>query len=99
MNDGIVYVFVGEGIGIPGLPHRVTQVEAAQLGLSDVLSKAITDGSYAFIQPKAEVEPTPAFNPVPYQPSGVIDLADGVDNNEASLAGQALARHKKEKGN
>lgn len=40
------YRFVGDGAGVPGLPHDVTDVEAQALGLPDVLSGAIDNGSY-----------------------------------------------------
>lgn len=48
-----VFVFVGDGLGIPGLPHRITQTQADALGLSSVLSEAIRNGIYAFIEPKS----------------------------------------------
>lgn len=40
------YRYVGGGAGIPGLPHTVTEEEAAALGLQDLLQAAIANGSY-----------------------------------------------------
>jgi len=40
------YKFIGEGEGVPGLPHEITDEEAAALGVSDVLKAAVENGSY-----------------------------------------------------
>ena len=46
MKDSAVYIYVGEGLGVPGLPHRITQAEAESLGCADLLKAAIENGSY-----------------------------------------------------
>ncbi len=56
-----VYVYAGDGAGIPGLPHRVTEAEAQELGLSDVLEAAIANGSYRIVTE----DRGPATDPVP----------------------------------
>ncbi len=44
----VVYVFdISQGAGIPGLPHEITEAEAAELGVLDLLQEAIKNGSYA----------------------------------------------------
>jgi len=41
------YVFdTTKGAGVPGLPHEITDEEAAELGVSDLLMAAIENGSY-----------------------------------------------------
>lgn len=52
------YVFdETKGAGVPGLPHVITDEEAAALGVSDLLMAAIENGSYtATPAPKAKVK-------------------------------------------
>lgn len=45
-NADQVLVFCGEGLGIAGLPHRVTLKQAEELGLLNILETAIERGSY-----------------------------------------------------
>lgn len=40
------YVYVGNDAGVPGLPHEISDEEAARLGISDLLMSAIENGSY-----------------------------------------------------
>ncbi len=40
------YKFVGEGLGIPGLPHEITEEEAQALGLTELLQAAVANGNY-----------------------------------------------------
>jgi hypothetical protein len=43
----MIYVFdTTRGAGVPGLPHIITEQEAAELGVSDILLAAIENGSY-----------------------------------------------------
>jgi 16S rRNA G527 N7-methylase RsmG len=41
-----VYEYVGTGVGIPGLPHKITKQEAEQRGILSILLDAIENGSY-----------------------------------------------------
>ncbi len=41
------YKYTGDGAGIPGLPHEITDEEAKELGLVDLLKEAVQNGSYA----------------------------------------------------
>lgn len=42
-----VYVFdTTKGAGVPGLPHEITEAQAAALGVSEILLTAIANGSY-----------------------------------------------------
>jgi hypothetical protein len=50
-SDAIIYQFCGDGQGIPGLPHEISQAEADELGVGDVLKSAIEAGVY---QPKEQ---------------------------------------------
>lgn len=40
------YIYVGGGDGIPGLPHQITDQEAAAEGLTELLNSAIESGAY-----------------------------------------------------
>ncbi len=41
------YQYVGDGAGIIGLPHEISDEEAEQLGVGELLRAAIENGSYA----------------------------------------------------
>lgn len=47
-NPGTVrrYRFVGDGAGVPGLPHEIDEGEAERSGVSDLLQAAIANGNY-----------------------------------------------------
>ncbi len=45
------YRFIGAGAGIPGLPHEVTDEQARELGLEDMLRAAMAAGTYEGITP------------------------------------------------
>lgn len=49
---GKSYRFVGDGLGIPGLPHEVTAEEAKVLGVEDILAAAVARGVYQEIKPE-----------------------------------------------
>ena len=40
------YRFIGEGAGIPGLPHEITDEEAKTQGVADILAEAVRNGNY-----------------------------------------------------
>ena len=40
------YIFVGEGLGVPGLPHEIGQDEAERRGLTAQLDEAVEAGVY-----------------------------------------------------
>lgn len=40
------YKYVGNGMGVPGLPHFVTDEEAELIGMKEVLKQALANGSY-----------------------------------------------------
>lgn len=41
------YQYVGDGVGVPGLPHEIDDAEAAALGVTELLKQAVENGSYA----------------------------------------------------
>jgi hypothetical protein len=41
------YKFVGDGAGVPGLPHEITDEQASELGVTDLLQEAVRNGNYA----------------------------------------------------
>lgn len=45
-----VYKFVGDGAGVPGLPHVITMSEAQALGVADLLREAIKNGNYKAVK-------------------------------------------------
>ena len=46
MKSEKVYIFIGEGAGIPGLPHQVTKKEAKIRKVGELLEVAIKKGVY-----------------------------------------------------
>lgn len=40
------YLYVGNGAGVPGLPHRISDDEAAAQGLTELLEDALAAGNY-----------------------------------------------------
>lgn len=40
------YKFIGEGAGVPGLPHEISDEEAESLGVTELLKAALENGSY-----------------------------------------------------
>ena len=40
------FVYVGDGLGIPGLPHNISDAEAEAQGLAELLTAAIAQGAY-----------------------------------------------------
>ena len=54
-----IFIFdQSRGAGVPGLPHEVSEEQAKDLGLADVLKEAVANGSYkekAAPAPKAQV--------------------------------------------
>jgi hypothetical protein len=52
------YVFVGEGMGVPGLAHEISDEEAAEQGVTELLQTAVGNGSYApIVTIKADLKP------------------------------------------
>lgn len=49
------YKYVGDGAGVPGLPHEITDAEAEELGVTDLLLAAVENGSYAAVQETSPV--------------------------------------------
>ena len=58
MDDKNVYedgefIFIGKGIGVPGLPHRIHTEQARAWGIGwDILAAAIEAGTYRFVPEK-----------------------------------------------
>jgi hypothetical protein len=50
------YKFVGDGMGVPGLPHEISDEDAEALGMTQLLSDAIANGSYAAAEESLEEE-------------------------------------------
>lgn len=40
------YEYVGDGLGVPGLPHQLSTADAEALGVLDLLAAAVHNGSY-----------------------------------------------------
>ena len=45
-DKAIVYVFVGDGLGVPGLAHEMTQAQADAAGNGALLAECIAAGVY-----------------------------------------------------
>lgn len=63
------YKFVGDGAGVPGLPHEITDDEAEALGVTELLKAAVENGNY---QPADE--PKPAARVKAKKAEGVNDV-------------------------
>lgn len=50
------YQYVGDGMGLPGLPNVVTDDEAKEAGVLDLLENAVQVGVYVEVKP-SKVEP------------------------------------------
>jgi len=66
------YRFVGDGAGVPGLPHELTDDEARRLGVESLLADALKIGTYQEI---AGSEEQPRTRP----PRGVKPPAEESD--------------------
>jgi len=42
----MIYKFIGAGMGVPGLPHQISEEEAERLGVKELLQAAIDNGNY-----------------------------------------------------
>lgn len=40
------FVYVGSGTGVPGLPHEITEKQAKEQGVYEILKDAIAAGNY-----------------------------------------------------
>ncbi len=51
------FVYVGDGAGVPGLPHEITDEQAKEQGVIDLLNDAVKNGAYAeVVEKKKEVK-------------------------------------------
>jgi hypothetical protein len=57
------YKYVGEGAGVPGLPHQISDEEAEALGVTELLKAAVENGSY--VAQEAVSDPQDAFGSQP----------------------------------
>jgi len=73
------YKYIGDGAGVPGLPHEITDEAAKALGVTEILDGAIKNGSYVEgDMPKHSPRPSP-LTPLPGG-EGKIKLKKGVNN-------------------
>ena len=80
--------YVGEGAFIVGVPARdLTEAEAVQYGGVEALT-----ATRLYVQDDGPGEPIQPIETVTL--SGVINLADGVDDSEATLAGRTLRKRR-----
>lgn len=49
------FIYIGDGDGIPGLPHEITDEQAKAEGLTDLLNAAVKNGAY--VEKKAAEKP------------------------------------------
>lgn len=59
------YKFIGNGMGVPGLPHEISDEEAEQLGVAELLRNAVSNGNY--------VPATPRPDPLPKREREKVD--------------------------
>lgn len=57
-DDTAGWVYCGDGLGIPGLPHRLSRAEAEELKVLDAFDDAISAGVYK-LETKPAVKPEP----------------------------------------
>ncbi len=53
------WIYQRKDAGIPGLPHEITEEEAAERGLTKLLKDAVEAGAYATTPPAAVAAPSP----------------------------------------
>lgn len=53
----MIYKYVGDGAGVPGLPHEISDEEADTLGVTDLLKAALENGSYEKAGSSAQDKP------------------------------------------
>ena len=46
------YRYVGAGLGVPGLPHEISDEEATASGVVQLLADALKAGTYEEVKPK-----------------------------------------------
>jgi hypothetical protein len=51
------YEYQGDGAGVPGLPHRITDEQAEALGVAELLQQALKVGAYRKVRASADAEP------------------------------------------
>ena len=52
------YRFIGDGAGVPGLPHELTEEDAHKLGIETLLMEALKNGAYEEVKsPKGSKAP------------------------------------------
>lgn len=49
--------YVGNGAGVPGLPHEITDEEARALGVDELLKEAVNNGSYVEVSERPSTAP------------------------------------------
>ena len=55
----MIYKFIGAGMGVPGLPHQISEEEAERLGVKELLQAAIDNGNYVPVdQPIRDMKTT-----------------------------------------
>jgi hypothetical protein len=55
-----MYMFVGEGAGVPGLPHIITITQALELGVIEILKGAIANGNYVEVNDRETLSAPPS---------------------------------------
>ena len=84
------YVFVGEGPGVPGLAHEISDEEAAAQGLTELLQAAIANGNYA------PVASRPGAGDVGMTPSRPVAPEEDVESTQDPEAPRRRGKHDKE---
>lgn len=52
------YIFIGNGMGVPGLPHELTDKDAVELDVVALLEEAVKNGNYEVVS-----DPHPSLLP------------------------------------
>ena len=53
------YRFIGDGAGVPGLPHELTEEDAHKLGVETLLMEALKNGAYEEVTPHTSLGAKP----------------------------------------
>lgn len=48
--------YVGNGAGVPGLPHEITDEGAKALGVEELLKEAVNNGSYVEVNERPDLD-------------------------------------------
>jgi hypothetical protein len=59
------YKYIGDGMGVPGLPHEISDELAETLAVTELLKAALENGSYEEVQEETQPDPLTSQDELP----------------------------------